>query len=30
MVLDVDSTFQGVYGDQEGAEKGYNPKKKGQ
>lgn len=30
MWLDVDSTVEGVFGSQEGAEKGYNPKKKGQ
>ncbi len=30
MWVDVDSTVEGVYGDQEGAEKGYNPHKKGQ
>lgn len=30
MWLDVDSTVEGVCGNQEGAEKGYNPKKKGQ
>lgn len=30
MVIDMDSTVQGVYGKQEGAEKGYNPHKKGQ
>lgn len=30
MWLDVDSTVDGVCGNQEGAEKGYNPKKKGQ
>ena len=29
-VIDLDSTVQGTYGKQEGAEKGYNPKKKGQ
>lgn len=28
--IDVDSTVEGVCGDQEGAEKGYNPQKKGQ
>jgi len=28
--LDMDSTVRGVYGSQEGAEKGYNPEKKGQ
>jgi hypothetical protein len=28
--LDMDSTVRGVYGNQQGAEKGYNPKKKGQ
>lgn len=30
MWIDVDSTVRGVYGDQEGSEVGYNPKKKGQ
>jgi hypothetical protein len=30
MTLDVDSTVGGVCGNQEGAEKGYNPKKRGQ
>ena len=30
VTLDMDSTVRGVYGSQEGAEKGYNPKKKGQ
>lgn len=30
MWIDVDSTVSGVYGDQEGAEVGYNPDKKGQ
>ena len=30
MIIDIDSTVQGVFGDQEGAEIGYNPKKKGQ
>ena len=30
MIIDLDSTVQGVFGDQEGAEIGYNPKKKGQ
>lgn len=30
ITLDMDSTVRGVYGRQEGAEKGYNPKKKGQ
>lgn len=30
MWLDVDSTVDGVYGNQEGAEVGYNPHKKGQ
>jgi hypothetical protein len=30
MWIDVDSTVDGVYGDQQGAEVGYNPKKKGQ
>lgn len=30
LLIDVDSTVKGVYGDQEGAEKGYNPQKKGQ
>lgn len=30
VTLDLDSTVRGVYGSQEGAEKGYNPKKKGQ
>ncbi len=30
MWIDVDSTVDGVYGNQEGAEVGYNPKKKGQ
>lgn len=30
IILDLDSSVKGVYGDQEGAEKGYNPKKKGQ
>ncbi|MCD6307079.1 MAG: IS1380 family transposase [Deltaproteobacteria bacterium] len=30
ITLDMDSTVRGVYGSQEGAEKGYNPKKKGQ
>lgn len=30
MWVDVDSTVEGVYGDQEGAEKGYNPRKRGQ
>ncbi|MBF8278316.1 MAG: tnpA 9 [Candidatus Brocadiaceae bacterium] len=30
MWLDVDSTVDGVYGNQEGAEEGYNPHKKGQ
>lgn len=29
-IIDMDSTVQGVYGHQEGAEKGYNPHKKGQ
>jgi len=28
ITLDMDSTVKGVYGNQEGAEKGYNPKKK--
>jgi hypothetical protein len=30
MIIDMDSTVQGVYGRQEGAQKGYNPHKKGQ
>jgi len=30
MIIDVDSTVQGVCGHQEGAQKGYNPHKKGQ
>ena len=30
ITLDMDSTVRGVYGSQEGAEKGYNPGKKGQ
>lgn len=30
MWVDLDSTVDGVCGNQEGAEKGYNPKKKGQ
>ncbi len=30
ITLDMDSTIRGVYGSQEGAMKGYNPKKKGQ
>jgi hypothetical protein len=30
MIIDIDSTVQGVYGRQEGAQKGYNPHKKGQ
>lgn len=30
ITLDMDSTVKEVYGSQEGAEKGYNPKKKGQ
>lgn len=30
VTLDLDSTVKGVYGSQQGAEKGYNPKKKGQ
>ncbi len=30
ITLDMDSTVRGVYGSQEGAEKGYNPKKRGQ
>ena len=30
ITLDMDSTVRGVYGSQEGAEKGFNPKKKGQ
>ncbi len=30
VTLDMDSTVKGVYGRQEGAEKGYNPKKRGQ
>jgi hypothetical protein len=30
MWVDVDSTVEGVFGRQEGAEKGYNPKRKGQ
>ena len=30
VTLDMDSTVQGVFGSQEGAKKGYNPKKKGQ
>ena len=30
ITLDMDSSVKGVYGNQEGAEKGYNPKKKGQ
>lgn len=30
ITLDMDSTVRGVFGNQEGAEKGYNPKKKGQ
>ena len=30
ITLDMDSTVRGVYGSQEGAEKGYNPQKKGQ
>ena len=28
MIIDMDSTVQGVYGRQEGAQKGYNPHKK--
>jgi len=28
MIIDMDSTIQGVYGRQEGAQKGYNPHKK--
>ncbi len=30
VTMDMDSTVRGVYGTQEGAAKGYNPKKKGQ
>lgn len=30
IILDMDSSVKGVYGNQEGAEKGYNSKKKGQ
>lgn len=30
ITLDMDSSVRGVYGNQEGAEKGYNPQKKGQ
>lgn len=30
MTIDMDSTVQGVCGHQEGAQKGYNPHKKGQ
>ena len=30
IILDMDSTVRGVFGQQQGAEKGYNPKKKGQ
>jgi hypothetical protein len=30
ITLDMDSTVKGVYGNQQGAKKGYNPKKKGQ
>ncbi len=30
ITLDLDSTVRGVYGSQEGAERGYNPDKKGQ
>lgn len=30
ITLDMDSTVRGVYGSQEGAAKGYNPKKRGQ
>jgi len=30
MWIDVDSTVKGTYGNQEGAEKGYNPNRKGQ
>jgi hypothetical protein len=30
ITLDMDSTVKGVYGNQQGAEKGYNPKKRGQ
>jgi hypothetical protein len=30
ITLDMDSTVRGVYGSQEGAEKGYNPSKRGQ
>lgn len=30
LTLDMDSTVRGVYGNQEGAEKGFNSKKKGQ
>ncbi len=30
ITLDMDSSVKGVYGNQEGAEKGFNPKKKGQ
>jgi hypothetical protein len=30
ITLDLDSTVRGVYGSQEGAAKGYNPKKRGQ
>jgi hypothetical protein len=30
ITLDIDSAVKGVYGSQEGAENGYNPKKKGQ
>ena len=30
VTLDIDSTVRGVYGNQEGAEKGFNSKKKGQ
>ena len=29
-IVDLDSTVKGVYGNQEGAQKGYNPKKRGQ
>lgn len=30
IILDLDSSVRGVFGSQEGAEKGYHPKKKGQ
>ena len=30
IILDMDSSVEGVFGSQEGARKGYNPKKKGQ